>query len=137
MIEPEKVSDQMVAQRIRNRIIDYLELAASFAEQRHHLNTAPSFVHIPNEVINQWEDWVMTAWRHLYTAPTYSEEELQALWRFNDIWNGVADDTPNPLPSLEDLILTEPWQRLAIGAAEALQVFHVRGRFSEDREELF
>lgn len=53
-VEPEP-SPRLVAQRIRNRIIEYLELASSFEAQQH----AP-IAHVPNEVINQWEDWVPT-----------------------------------------------------------------------------
>ena len=49
-------SERLVAQRIRNRIIEYLELAASYAAQEEYQRVAP--INVPSEVMNQWEDWV-------------------------------------------------------------------------------
>ncbi len=48
---------EIVAHRVRNRVIEYLELAASPGEQRRYEAAVP-LVHVPNELINQWEDWV-------------------------------------------------------------------------------
>ena len=55
--DPDKPSPRVVEQRVRNRVIEYLELAASFQEQQEYERNAP-IAHIPYEVINQWEDWV-------------------------------------------------------------------------------
>lgn len=46
---------RLVEQRVRNRIIEYLELAASFKEQLAYERNAP-IANVAHEVINQWED---------------------------------------------------------------------------------
>ncbi|ALN90951.1 hypothetical protein [Lysobacter gummosus] len=125
------MTDRIINQRIRNRIIEYLELAASFEEQSQYQAAAP-YVHIPNEIINQWEDWVHADWREYMTAPTFSHDEVDAIERFHTVWDAVAADTPDPLPSLKILFGTQQWQRLASAAAEASAVFRVRGRLSEN-----
>jgi hypothetical protein len=58
-IGQDDASDRLFEQRIRNRIIEYLELAASFEAQREYEQGVP-IAHIPYEVISQWEDLVQT-----------------------------------------------------------------------------
>jgi hypothetical protein len=53
-------SERLIEQRVRNRIIEYLELAASFEEQRRYEQDVP-IAYVPYEVINQWGDQV---WIH-------------------------------------------------------------------------
>ncbi|UJB17328.1 MULTISPECIES: hypothetical protein [Lysobacter] len=125
------MTEHLLDQRIRNRIIEYLALAASFGEQSAYQAVAPR-VHIPNEVINQWEDWVRPDWRDELIAPTFSSAEIEAIGRFYVVWEAVAAATPDPLPALPALLETPQWQRLASAAAEALVVFNHRGRLPED-----
>jgi hypothetical protein len=127
-------TSQLVLQRIRNRIIEYLELVSSFDDQREYQSGAP--VHVPHEVINQWEDWVRGPRDPAFVQPLFTEEEQDAIARYHQIWNETAASTPNPLPDLESLFLTTEWQRLRDAAFEALRVFRVRGKLSEDNEVL-
>ena len=46
----------MIQQRVRNRVMEYLELVSSFDEQRAHESDVP-IATVPAEVFNQWEDW--------------------------------------------------------------------------------
>jgi hypothetical protein len=55
--DPDKPSRRVVEQRVRNRIIEYLELASSFETQQGYERDVP-IAHISYEVISQWEDWV-------------------------------------------------------------------------------
>ena len=101
----------LVEQRIRNRIIEYLELASSFEAQQ-QLERG-SIAHVPHEVINLWEYWHpvdQSVWPGRLAHP-YSENEIAAMQRFD----------------LE-------WDRLREAAASVLSVFSVRGRFPEDVE---
>ena len=123
---------QVVLQRIRNRIIEHLELAGSFEDQREYQSRAP--VHVPNEVINQWEDWVREPRDPALVEPVFSAGERDAVARFHQIWDEVAKNTPDPLPDLESLFVTTEWQRLRDAALDALRVFLIRGRLSEDDE---
>lgn len=125
-------TQQVVLQRVRNRIIEYLELAGSFAHQREYQSRAP--VNVANEVINQWEDWVRGPRDPAFVAPVFSTSEQDAVAQFHHIWNVVADDTPNPLPELEALFDTAEWQRLRDAAVVALRVFLIRGKLPEDQE---
>ena len=125
------MAELIVIQRIRNRIIDYLELASSFDEQSAYQAAVPH-INVPNEVINQWEDWVSPDWSNYITAPVFSPDEIIAIGQFYDVWEAVAAATPNTLPPLQTLFDTGEWQRLASAAAASLTVLHVRGRLSED-----
>jgi hypothetical protein len=129
----EEVSRIVIAQRIRNRIIEYLEVASSFEEQLEYQAAAP-IAHVAAEMINQWEDWVHDPNDAFFAEPVFSPAEQDAIKAFNGVWDRVADDTPNPLPELSVLMGTEPWQRLQEAAASALEVFQRRGKFDEEKE---
>ena len=118
--------------RIRNNIIDYLEVASSPSEQRDFERRVPSAC-LPDEMINWWEDLCVPDqdfdW---FSEPEFSPEEQEAIRRFYEVWDSVAGDTPDVMPrSIEVLIGTRVWQRLIDGASVALSVFRVRGRISE------
>ncbi|MEZ4222601.1 MAG: hypothetical protein R3B13_16795 [Polyangiaceae bacterium] len=124
------MTETVVLQRIRNRIVEYLELASCFDDQREYQARSP--VHVPNEVINQWEDWVRDP--NDFAPPVFSAAECDAIKRYHAIWEDVANTTPVPLPSLEDCMHMPQWQRLREAALDALTVFRVRGRLSENVE---
>jgi hypothetical protein len=123
---------QVVLQRIRNRVIEYLELASSYEDQREYQSRVP--IHVPNEIVNQWEDWVQCPGDLTFSEPVFSAAERDAVVRFHAVWDEVANNTPDPLPDVEDLFVTEEWRRLRDAALDALQVFRVRGKLSEDHE---
>ena len=125
-------SSTVIAQRIRNRIIEYLEMASSYEEQREYERNVP-IAHVPSEIICQWEDWVRGGRLDWFREPVFSAAEQTAIREFHLIWRSVADDTPKMLPPLSDLIGTEPWERLRGGAELALKVFQPRGKFDEER----
>lgn len=58
--------EHIAIQRIRNRVIEYLELASSFDNQSAYQAAVP-YIHVPNEIINQWEDWVDPDWTGVVT----------------------------------------------------------------------
>jgi hypothetical protein len=110
----------VVLQRIRNRIIEYLELASSFDAQIAYQAAVPD-VRVPNEVLNQWEDWAGGGW--LQYKPAFTSDEIEAMRRFHSVWQYVCDTTPADLPCLDELFPTPSWRQLATGAAQALTVF--------------
>jgi hypothetical protein len=123
-------SAQVVMRRVRNRIIEYLELASSFDEQRAYQRRAR--VSVPPEVINQWEDLVDDPRADWLRDPAFSEDERQGVADFHATWEEVSARTPDPLPELEVLFGTPEWQRLRLAAANALGIFARRGKLSED-----
>lgn len=135
------ISEQLLKQRIRENIIDYLELASSSAEQREYERSlieakAPGIV--PVEVINQWQDSVPDADLGWFDEPVFSNQEQSAIRTFHKNWDEIANLLPEPMPwTVEDMIGTEPWTSLGEAARNALAVFMQRGRFSRDTEEVF
>jgi hypothetical protein len=120
----------IVLRRVRNRIIEYLELASSFDSQREYQSRTP--VHVPDEIINQWEDWVQQPRDAVFESSVFSPDEQEAIAQFHQVWDAVATTTPKPLPNLEALFATADWRRLRDAALAGLRVFLVRGKLPED-----
>lgn len=125
-------SRRVVEQRIRNRIIEYLELAGSFEAQREYDRAAP--IHVPYEVINQWQDWIPSLPWDL--SDVYSAAEIEALENVQRVWADAADAVPDDYPTLDSVQRLPAWQRLRDEACAALEIFARRGRLSEDRIDL-
>jgi len=116
------------------RVIENLEPAASFEAQAEYGRTTP-IVYVPREVINQWEDWVVTDRRHDADPPgVYTPDEVQALGAFHAVREAAADALPDNYPSLAEAQALSEWEQLRQSAQSALQVFARRGRMSEDQE---
>lgn len=129
-----EVGDRLIEQRVRNRIVEYLELAASFEDQRRYEQDVP-IAYVPYEVINQWGDQV---WRHPsenpYNGDIYDAAEVEALVRYQEILDQVSRAIPDDWPALIDVQATPEWQFLRDTAEHALGVLMKRGKFPEDRE---
>jgi len=117
--------------RVRNRIIEYLELASSFEAQR-QLQASAQGMSAADEVLNQWEDWVTPDWKQHFTEPVFSAEERNGIAQFARVWREIADGAPHPLPRLEALFAAPNWQALQRAAAALLAVFLLRGRSDEN-----
>lgn len=128
------ISDILLNQRYRNHLIGYFEWVSSHEEQQKYQATVPC-VHIANEAFNQWDDYASDRILEHYVEPVFSIEEQQALRDYRAVLNSAAEDTPQTLPPLEQLIGTEPWERLRLAAAEALEVFMRRGTFDWEAEQ--
>jgi hypothetical protein len=128
------ISRTMLHQRFRNGIIWYLETASSFEEQLKYQDAVP-LVNVPNEMFNQWADWVKEDDRSWYGAPVFSPDEQAAMWEYNTVLNDVLDDVLETFPKLSELITTAPWERLRAAAEKAIEVFRRRGLFDQDVEQ--
>jgi hypothetical protein len=131
MDEEDEVPPQVIQQRIRNRIIEYLTLAASFDQQRTYQAAVPA-ISVPNEVVNQWEEWASEESRHRFGSPVFSADELAATAAFAMTWTKVVKATPRFLPSLAETQALPEWEQLRDAAQAARDVFKRRGRLSED-----
>ncbi len=124
-----------IEQRVRNRIIEYLELVSSFEAQQEYQRNAP-IAHVPNELINQWEDWVHTDPRTVDQHPgAYSVDEIAAMKRFHAAWETAANATPNPLPPIDQVQRLPEWTNLRRAAEHALSVFLIRGPMPNDPDQ--
>jgi hypothetical protein len=124
---------QLVLQRIRNRIIESLEMFASFDEQRSYAQRVP-ICYVPYELINGWADLVDSPHPAFLAEPVFSSEEGDAIEHFYSYWRKAVDALPEGYPPLEDVLKATYWVRLCDAARQVLAVFLVRGRLSEDAE---
>ena len=134
LVEDDAPSRRVVEQRVRNRIIEYFDLAASFEAQVDYETAAP-FVNVPYEVVNGWQDWVpidpRTDSSHLHVLSDY---EIRAMCDYHVVWDVVSDAVPNDYPNLSIVQALPEWDALRRAASQARAVFAVRGKMPEDHE---
>lgn len=121
----DKQTEQLQYQRIRNRIIELLEIMTSFSEQE-KLGA--------DEVVNMWQDWVDDERLHNYIEPVFSTEEQCSLAKFNTTWQEVTDRFPQFMPGIADLRTNKDWLHMMHEANTTLQSFNLRGKLSEEIE---
>lgn len=126
-------SERILLQRVRNQLIDYLEIAASFQAQQEFQIQAPQ-THVATEVLEQWADWVSPNWREELKAPTFSDQERSAITQFQTIWQDTHHKLVRPLPALEYIQLAPAWQQLRVAAEACLRVFMLRGKLSDNED---
>jgi hypothetical protein len=131
--------EQLTLQRVRNRIMEYLEWVGSYDHQRSYQARVP-IASVPDEAINQWEDYVQEDWQNYLIGPVFSDEEQAAIRAYNSVWLDVSDQEFAGsifMPPLEQLIGDPNWERLRAAAEAATAVFAVRGKMPEDEEVVF
>lgn len=131
MAESQSPSNRLVAQRIRNRIIEVLELVADSEAQRKYDLTYSA----GDAVFIWWEEWFDPEDLDYYAPPLYTLEERQALIDFHKVWERACEQTPARLPAIEQVQEWPIWQELTQAGDAALAVFKERGTFPEDVEE--
>lgn len=117
-------SERVVEQRIRNRVIEWLELASSFAEQVEYdraLRAGRVYPNVAYEVINQFEDWVSNDPRAGGQLDVYPEAETLALGRVYAAWAVAADALPKDYPSIATAQALPEWGVLRSTAESALK----------------
>jgi hypothetical protein len=121
----ENPSETLINQRIRNRIIEALEIYLSIEfQERFGLD----------EVINIWEDWVDNERMPEYTEPVFTKQEQFAITNFHKQWEKVCKNTPQIMPSVKAMIEDKNWIQLINIAEETLKILLLRGRLSEEVE---
>lgn len=120
-----RISDQLLAQRLRNRIMEVLSIYCC-DEDWASLG--------PDEVINQWEDFVDQQRFAIFIEPVFTAEEQTQLKAFHAEWLQYCDSTPKSMSPFEVIRNTLEWQQLKRRAGELLHLFEQRGKLSEDVE---
>jgi hypothetical protein len=127
-------SDRVAEQRVRNRVIEYLELTASFEAQQEYERDV-TIAHVPYEVINQWEDWVGHDPRsNPDISAVYDGREVEAMCQFQSAWDVVVAVVPDDYPPLSEVQALPEWEKLRTTAEAAVNVFMRRGKMPEDHE---
>lgn len=104
----------------RSNTVGLLKLWASKEAQFHYKKSVP-FVNVPAEMFCQWDDFFAPDQEWFREA--FSEAEWQALNRFNSIFEGVCNSTPQMLPDIDQFVHTHEWQLLHQTAKEIIKEF--------------
>jgi len=124
----------VVEQRIRNRVIEYLDLARSYEAQQDYEHRVP-IANVPYEVINMWEDnFPRDPREDANVLAVFSPDEVVAIRQFHEVWRAAADAVPQNFPSLTEVQALPEWDHLKRAADSASEVFGRRGPMPEDRE---
>ncbi|MEM8823000.1 MAG: hypothetical protein AAGF30_05255 [Pseudomonadota bacterium] len=122
----EQVSDQVLFQRIRNRVIELFELYQS-------LEDVAQFGAF--ETLNMADDWLPVEYER---APlVFSQNERDAVDQFLAHIQAAAATTGEDTWDVDWLRNSTQWIQLSMHANLAAATFAKRGRFSEEREETF
>lgn len=117
-------------------MIEYWQWVSERRRQEAYQDSV-SYVSVPDEAINQWEDWqVFPSPEGHYLPPVFTPEEARMIAKYHQVWNDVADATPQFMPSLAELWDDEHWLRLMAAAQEAFEVFMRRGKLDENQGNL-
>ncbi|WP_444901374.1 hypothetical protein ACJJIG_17665 [Microbulbifer sp. SSSA007] len=107
-------SEKVILQRIRNRIIEVLEL---FSDEKVY------DMAISN--LEFWADWVGSHSISNFGPPVFSPEEVEEIRKIDAAWEHV---------DLNSGIRSEQWAALSQSSRRALTVFMQRGKMSEKVE---
>lgn len=120
----EDISQQLLYQRLRNRVIELLEMHSSFED----IAALGAF-----EMINMVDDWLPLDYSE---APkVFSEKEKEVVSQFIEFAEVAAEATNSDTWDVEYFKGAEEWVRLSEFSKNALAIFEKRGRFSEETEE--
>lgn len=121
----DEISQQLVYQRVRNRVIEVLELYCSLDD----LAKFGAF-----EAINMADDWLVLDYKK---APkVFNQKERDAVGDFMKLWDVASNATNEDISSVAEFESSMEWVRLCETAKQAVLIFSERGRFSEEIEEV-
>jgi hypothetical protein len=122
--EMEEISKQLLYQRLRNRMIELLDLYCSFDD----LAKLGAF-----EAVNMVDDWLPLDYDE---APNvFNQQEKRAIGEFINLFEAASNATDEDICDVNWFMSSDEWIRLSAVAKSALSVLLKRGRFSEEIEE--
>ena len=118
-------SDIIVAQRIRNRQLEWLEMVDGDDDD--------PWVFGFGSLVNLWFDWNPDEPEPAaYPPPTYAPGEAEALVAVGRAMNDFCDATPWPIVDAATARATPEWARTMTATRRALAEMAARGRLPED-----
>lgn len=88
----------------------------------------------PDEVMNQWEDFVDEGRMSIYIEPVFTKQEQDNLRTFHKLWTEYCNSTPKNMPPFKEIKATSEWQFLKAEAVKLLEIFELRGSLNEEIE---
>ena len=119
-----EISDTLLNQRLRNRIIEVLEMFAdeAFVEK---FGT--------DEIIESWYDFVDEDRFEYINEPVFTKNEINSIKRFLNLLESSFESVPTTW-TISELDNNKPWNNLVSAAKEELEIFMERGRLDEEKE---
>ena len=122
--EMDEISRQLLYQRLRNRVIELLNLYSSFDD----LAKIGAFA-----AINMVDDWLPLDYEE---APdVFIEQEKRAIGEFIKLLEAASNATDEDTWDVNWFKTSDEWIRLSAFARSTLSMLLERGRFSEEIEE--
>ncbi|WP_170765313.1 hypothetical protein [Ruegeria lacuscaerulensis] len=122
----EEISRQLLYQRLRNRLIELLDMYSSLDD----IATLGAY-----EMIELVGDLLPLDYDE---APkVFSEKEKEAISKFTELAKNAADATVEDTWSVDWFKSSDEWVSVSEFAKQALIIFHERGRYSEEHEKVF
>ena len=130
-----EVPNSLVYQRIRNRVIEHLDLLMDRDAQLEYQERVP-FVHVSHQLIELWCDVVdPEASKEQFPLGLYDAAERSELSEFNRVFLDVLHSTPDPLPAIAEFQQSKAWGELRDAAEKTHAVMMKRGALSENQLE--
>ncbi len=104
----------------RRNIINTLYLFSSKEEQLNYQENVP-IAHVSAELFCQWDEYFLSEKNEGLFREAFNEDERMILSEFNEVFERVAETTPDDLPDIHDFIKTVAWVRLSKAASIALK----------------
>lgn len=121
-----EVSETIVAQRIRNRIIENLSHVSI-------LENVAKFGAF--ESINSWDDWMcLPLDTDLFKAPVFNQSEIDSLLEITALYDLAANATKTDIFDENTLKDMRTWKNLETACKASHSLFMQRGKFSEEKE---
>lgn len=114
-------SPQVIEQRVRNRLIEWLEMLVTYEVE-------PACFDL-NAVLNQWEDWNPSP--ETFPEPVYTPSESEKLKLVAAAWEVLCDATEKRISDEKATLVKPEWKSLVCAGHTALAELQVRGRLSE------
>lgn len=114
----------LIAQRVRNRVLEYLELVATAEVDVPNLKTS--------DIVNLWEDSVDDMPDPVFEMPPYSRDEAEALSVFAEAWERFCIETPAWPVTYASLFAHPAWPPFREAAVSAWKTLNRRGPLPED-----
>jgi hypothetical protein len=119
-----KPNRRLVEQRMRNRIIEYLEIVC----EKHPLFEI-------SEVVDMWEDYIDTPLlRENMPEPVYTPAEQDLLLRVDTAWQQFCAIKPWEINDRSAALMTPEGRKLVDVCCNAADIMMRRGRLSETEE---
>lgn len=119
-----EISDTLLKQRLRNRLIESLE---AFADEETIAAVGTG------EIIEIWYDYMDDDRLGFYDEPVFSSEEVNAIKRFHNLLENTYKRVPDTWKS-EELEECGEWEHLVAVAREEHAIFLKRGLSNEESE---